>query len=223
MFFYKLEKSWLSFLGKDINKTYIKNISDFIEKESKNKKIYPEKKNIFNCFYFTPVQNVKVVILGQDPYCKEGQANGLAFSVSHKVELPGSLRNIYKELYYDLGIPISNNGYLISWAKQGVLLLNSILTVEKNKPKSHANIGWESFTDNIIKILSKIDKRIIFVFWGKHANDKKKFINLKKNILFESSHPSPLSANKGFFGSRPFSKINMCLKLMKQKQINWKI
>lgn len=215
---------WKKKLFTELKKNYIKNIYKFIEKEEKKKKIiYPKKNDIFNSLNYTTLNNIKVVIVGQDPYCFENQANGLAFSVNRGIALPPSLRNIYIELYNDLNIPISKNGYLINWAKQGILLLNSILTVEKEKPASHMNIGWEILTDHIIKIISNEKKKIIFVLWGKYAASKKNLLNPKNDILIISSHPSNLSANKGFFGSRPFSKINMYLKLIGKKEINWNV
>jgi len=192
---------------------------DFIKKEKKI--IYPFFDDIFYCFKVTPFDNVNVVILGQDPYCFEKQAHGLSFSVPEGIALPSSLKNIYKELNDDLGIPISNNGCLLNWSYQGVLLLNIALTVEKGKPGSHLDIGWEIFTDKVIKLLSESKKKIIFVLWGKHALSKQNLIDLKKNFIISSSHPSGKSSFISFFGSRPFSKINMHLKLMNESLINW--
>lgn len=218
-----IDNSWYDKIKNEFNKPYFINLLDFLEKERFNKIIYPANSEIFSCFRLTSFYNVKVVILGQDPYCNYDQANGLAFSVSCGNKLPPTLINIYKELYSDLGIKNFLNGDLSNWAKQGVLLLNSFLTVEQNKPGSHSNIGWEFFTNFIIKLLSDADKNIIFVLWGKSAYDKIDLIDYKTNIILTSSHPSPISANKGFFGSRPFSKINFNLKMLIKKEIDWRI
>lgn len=216
-----IEKSWHSKLANELNKSYIKNIKKFVENEKKHKIIYPKEKDILNSLNITSLKDVKVVILGQDPYCFENQADGLAFSVPIGIKKPPSLNNIYIELYNDLGIPISKNGCLVNWAKQGILLLNTILTVERGKPGSHANIGWEILTDFIIKTISNTHKNTIFVLWGKYALSKKYILNPNNDILIHSSHPSSFSATKGFFGSRPFSKINMHLKLAGKTEINW--
>lgn len=221
--FKNIEKSWAIKLSHEFKKKYINNLETFLEIERKTKIILPTKDDIFNSMQHTSLNDIKVVILGQDPYCFEGQANGLAFSVSKGIALPPSLKNIYIELYNDLGVPMSKNGCLVNWAKQGVLLLNTILTVEKGKPGSHSNIGWEILTDYIIKTISNMNKNTIFVLWGKYALAKKNILNSKNDILIHSSHPSSFSANKSFFGSRPFSKINMHLKLLGKKEINWQI
>lgn len=218
-----IEKSWHSKLSNELNKGYIKNLRKFIENERKLKKIYPKDDAVLTSINLTPLKSVKVVILGQDPYCFENQADGLAFSVPTGINIPPSLKNIYIELYNDLGIPISKNGCLINWAKQGILLLNTILTVEKNKPGSHANVGWEILTDFIIKTISNTNKNTIFVLWGKYALSKKYLLDQNNDILLYSSHPSSFSAGKGFWGSRPFSKINMHLKLVGKTEINWQI
>ncbi len=185
--------------------------------------IYPPKELIFRALELTPFENIKVVILGQDPYHGEGEANGLAFSVNKGVKLPPSLRNIYEELKSDMGIKIPNHGDLTSWAKQGVLLLNSVLTVEKDKPASHRNIGWEEYTDSIIREISDKKENIVFILWGKYAQSKKAFIDERKHLVISSPHPSPFSANKGFFGSKPFSKTNTYLKSKGKKEIDWRI
>ena len=171
----------------------------------------------------TDYDDVKVVILGQDPYHGVGEANGLAFAVSNGVKLPPSLKNIYKELYDDMGIPISSVGNLECWAKEGVLLLNAVLTVEKDKPASHKNLGWENFTDAIIKKLNEKDTPIVFILWGNFARSKKAFITSPKHLVIESTHPSPFSANNGFFGSKPFSKTNKFLRENNIKEIDWKV
>ena len=195
--FKNIEKSWHLRLSDEFNKKYFKNINTFLCNENEKKKIiYPKEEDIFNFLNFTPINKIKVVIVGQDPYCLEKQANGLAFSVQKGIKIPSSLENIYLELYTDLGIPISKNGYLGKWSKQGILLLNTILTVEKGKPGSHEGIGWEILTDNIIKIISNLKKNTIFVLWGQHALSKKNILNIKNDIIIHSSHPSIFSANK---------------------------
>lgn len=187
------------------------------------KTIYPAKENIFAALKLTPYKDVKVVIVGQDPYHGEGQAHGLSFSVQDHVKIPPSLKNIFKELHNDLNIPISNNGNLTSWAKQGVLLLNAVLTVEKDKPASHQGIGWELLTDYIIKKLNTKNTPIVFILWGNFARSKKKYITNPIHYIIESPHPSPFSANHGFFNSHPFSKTNEFLKSKKIAPINWNL
>ena len=189
----------------------------------KQKEIFPPKNRIFYALKLTDYDEVKVVILAQDPYHGINEANGLAFSVNDGVRLPPSLKNIYKELYNDLKIPISSSGNLVSWAKEGVLLLNTILTVEKDKPASCRNIGWEIFSDAIVKKLNEKNTPVVFILWGAYARSKKKFITNKIHLVIEATHPSPFSANYGFFGSKPFSKTNEFLKKNNIKQINWKI
>ena len=185
--------------------------------------IFPPKKQIFRALELTPFENIKVVILGQDPYHGEGEANGLAFSVNKGIKLPPSLRNIYKELESDLGVKPPIQGDLTSWAKQGVLLLNSVLTVEKDKPGSHRNIGWEEYTDTIIKEISDKKENIVFILWGKYAQSKKDLIDERKHLVISSPHPSPFSARKGFFGSKPFSTTNTYLKSKGKKEIDWRV
>lgn len=187
------------------------------------KEIFPEEKNIFNCLKFTSYQDVKVVIVGQDPYHGVGQANGLAFSVTKGIKLPPSLVNIYKELYDDLEINPSVSGDLSSWAKEGVLLLNSVLTVEKDCPASHQKIGWQLFTDYIIKIINLKETPVVFILWGNFARSKKGLITNPKHLIIESNHPSPFSAYNGFFGSKPFSKTNDFLKKNEIKEIDWSV
>ncbi len=200
------EKSWANELSAEFDKDYFFILQSFVENEYKNKTVFPEKSNIFRAFELTPIDNVSVVILGQDPYHGTGQANGLCFSVNDGVALPPSLKNIFKELKSDLNID-KTNGDLSTWATNGILLLNSVLTVEQNNPASHANMGWELFTDAVIKTLSK-RKNIVYILWGSHAIKKAKSIDDKNNLIIKSPHPSPLSSYRGFFGSRPFSKTN---------------
>lgn len=182
---------------------------------------FPQKEDIFRALTLTPFNKVRVVILGQDPYHNENQANGLAFSVSKDVKIPPSLRNIYKELNNDLSIEIPKHGDLTKWALEGVLLLNSILTVEPHKPASHRNIGWEEYTDDIIKRINKEKQNIVFILWGNYAQEKGKHIDELKHFIIKSPHPSPFSARKGFFGSKPFSRCNNYLKKNRIKEIDW--
>ncbi len=215
--------TWKKIIKKEKKKKYFSNIILFLKKEKKNKKIiYPKKKNILQAFKITNFHDTKVVILGQDPYPNKYQAHGLAFSVPKKNNyIPPSVKNIYKEIKREFkNFIIPKHGYLMKWAKQGVLLLNSILTVENKKPGSHKNIGWEIFTNNIIKYINLYLKNIIFVLWGFLANKKKKFINPQKHLILSSSHPSPLSV-KNFIGCNHFKKINEFLKHKKKKPISW--
>lgn len=198
-----------------------KKFMSVIKKEYDTKTCYPEYKNIFNALRYTPYSNVKIVIIGQDPYHGEGEAHGLSFSVQEGIPLPPSLQNIYKELYNDLGIK-NVKGDLTPWAKEGVLLLNSILSVEKDKPLSHSKLGWQLLTDHIIKLLNQKEEPIVFILWGSYARSKKEFITNKKHLIIESVHPSPLSASRGFFGSKPFSKANYFLKKNNIKEVNFK-
>ena len=194
-----------------------------IEKEYQNKIIYPKKENIYNALKLTPYENVKVVIVGQDPYHGENEAHGLSFSVQKGIKLPPSLKNIYKELLNDLNIVEPNCGDLTSWAKEGVLLLNSVLTVEKDKPASHAKIGWNKYTDYIIQKINEKEKPVVFILWGNFAKTKRELITNPKHLVITSAHPSPFSARNGFFGSKPFSKTNEFLKENNIKPINWQL
>ena len=215
--------SWDTVLDSEYQKEYFKNIVSFINSEYKEKTIFPPKGRILRALNLTDYKDVKVVILGQDPYHGVGEANGLAFAVSSGIKLPPSLQNIYKELNSDLGIPISGVGNLECWAKEGVLLLNAVLTVEKDKPASHKNAGWEHFTDAIIKKLNEKDTPVVFILWGNFAKSKKSFITNPKHLVIESTHPSPFSARYGFFGSKPFSKANDFLKQNGQKEVDWHV
>ncbi len=215
--------SWDQVLSDEFNKEYFKNLINFVKGEYQAKIIYPPQNKVFNALRYTDFNNVKVVILGQDPYHGPNQAEGLSFSVSNEVLKPPSLQNIFKELESDLGIPFPKKNSLIPWSKEGVLLLNAVLTVEEHKPTSHKDRGWEQFTDDIIKILNERDTPTVFILWGAYARSKKKFITNHKHLVIESAHPSPFSARNGFFGSRPFSKTNEFLKKNGIKEINWKI
>lgn len=214
---------WDEVLVKEYNKDYFKRLIKEIYEAYKKGEIYPKYENLFKAFKYTPYHKVKVVILGQDPYHNPNQAHGLAFSVPKGEALPPSLKNIYKELNNDLGIKEPNQGNLEDWAKEGVLLLNSILTVERNKPLSHKDIGWQRFTDKVIRILDNKKSPVIFILWGNFAKSKKLLIINNKKYIIEGSHPSPFSANKGFFGTRPFSRTNKILKYVGLKEINWEI
>ena len=211
---------WDVVLKEEYEKNYFKNIAMFINKEYKEKIVYPPKIDILRALKLTDYNDVKVVILGQDPYHGENEANGLSFSVNEGIKLPPSLKNIYKELYDDLGIT-KTTGDLTSWANQGVLLLNSVLTVLKDTPTSHSKIGWQEYTDAIIKKLNEREKPIVFILWGNYARSKKNLITNKRHYIIESPHPSPFSANSGFFGSRPFSKTNEFLKSKNKKEIKF--
>lgn len=205
------------------NSDGFKKFMSIVENEYKIKTIYPLRENLFNALKLTPYSNVKVVIVGQDPYHGEGEAHGLSFSVQDGIKLPPSLKNIYKELNEDLGILPSKKGDLTKWANEGVLLLNSSLTVIKDQPNSHKDIGWSRLTDYIIKTLNEHETPVVFILWGNFARSKKVFITNQKHLIIESAHPSPFSARNGFFGSRPFSKTNEFLVNNKIKPIDWKL
>lgn len=194
-----------------------------IENEYNTKTIYPPKNYIFNALKLTPYSNTKVVIVGQDPYHGEGEAHGLSFSVQEGIKIPPSLQNIYKELYDDLKIPIASSGDLTKWGKEGVLMLNAVLTVVKDSPASHRNLGWELLTDYIIKVLNQKEEPVVFILWGNFAKEKAKYITNPKHLIITSPHPSPFSARSGFFGSKPFSKANNFLKEHNLKEIDWNL
>ena len=217
----KIEESWLNYLSNEFKSDYMMKLSIFLKEEKKIKTVYPNGGKIFNAFNLTPFPKVKVVILGQDPYHGPNQANGLCFSVNNSVSIPPSLKNIYKELYNDLRIPLNKSGCLERWSKQGILLLNTCLTVEKGKPGSHRNIGWERFTDKVLERLNKHKKNVVYLLWGKQAQEKARIISKVNNKVIMSAHPSPYSANNGFFGSKPFSKTNDYLTNTNQSIINW--
>lgn len=214
---------WDHYLENEYKKEYFQKLLDFIKEEYKSKTIYPKQNEVFNAFRYTDYQDIKVVILGQDPYHGINQAEGLSFSVKDEVLKPPSLKNIFKELESDLGIPFPEHNSLKPWAKQGVLLLNAVLTVEEHKPTSHKDRGWENFTDAVIKVLNERDKPIVFILWGSYARSKKTYITNPIHLVIESAHPSPFSARNGFFGSKPFSKTNEFLKKNGIKEIDWRI
>lgn len=218
-----LKPSWKSILSKEIRQPYFNDIEQYlISAEAQNKVIFPDQSYIFEAFNRTTLHQIKVVIIGQDPYHREGQAMGLSFSVPKSVRIPPSLRNIYKEILNDLGHEIPTHGDLTQWANQGVLLLNSILTVESGQPGSHRKIGWEVFTDRVIEFISNQKKHVVFLLWGAYAKSKSKLINKNKHLILESAHPSPLARNK-FMNNHHFSKTNKYLIENKLDPINWKI
>jgi len=221
-FLNKLKNSWQQVLKEELEKEYYLQLKSFLSKEYRTHNIYPEENAIFNALNYTSYNSVKVVILGQDPYYGHGQAHGLSFSVKPNVALPPSLINIFKELKEDIACTIPNHGDLTKWATEGVLLLNTVLTVKENKPNSHKGIGWEVFTDNIIKKLSERESPIVFILWGNEAQKKAKLIP-SRHFIISSPHPSPLSAYRGFFGSKPFSRANNFLRQNGYEPIDWQI
>lgn len=219
----EFNNKWDDILSGEFSKDYYINLRKFLIDEYKNKKIYPNMYDIFNSLKLTSYEDVKIVILGQDPYHGENQAHGLAFSVNKGIKIPPSLLNMYKELQNDLGCFIPNNGYLVPWAEQGVLLLNTVLTVREGEPNSHKNKGWEIFTDKVISKLNEREDPIIFILWGNNAKEKLKLITNKRHFILTAPHPSPLSASRGFFGCKHFSKANDILKSLHKKEIDWQI
>lgn len=217
-----LPEDWQELLADELEKPYFQQLYDFVLEERQKHTVFPPAKEVFSALRLTPYANVKVMLLGQDPYHDHNQAHGLCFSVRPGVTPPPSLLNIFKELRDDLGCSIPNNGYLVPWAEQGVLLLNAVLTVEAHKPASHANKGWETFTDAIIRKVSDKSDPVVFVLWGNYARKKSALIDKSRHIIIESAHPSPLSA-KRFMGSRPFSKINDALRGFGKEEINWQL
>lgn len=215
-----MHESWKPFLQTEFDQPYFKELSAFLTKAYANKTIYPPKQQVFSAFT-TDLNDIKVVIIGQDPYHGPRQANGLAFSVHPDVQIPPSLQNIFKEIHDDIGTPIPNNGDLTRWAKQGVMLLNNTLTVEAHLAGSHRGKGWEVFTQHVIEYLNKNRPHLVFILWGRDARSKKPMIDQTKHFIIESAHPSPLSAYNGFFGSKPFSKCNAKLKEWNLPEIEW--
>lgn len=218
-----ISNDWLEPLKPEFGKPYYKKLYNKVLEEYRTRQVFPDADDIFNAFNLTPLKEVKVVIIGQDPYHNIAQAHGLCFSVKPDVEIPPSLVNIYKELHDDIGCYIPNNGYLTKWAKQGVLLLNTVLTVRAHEANSHRNIGWEEFTDAAIKILNNQDRPIVYILWGAPAQKKKSMLNNPKHLILMAPHPSPLSAYRGFFGSRPFSRTNEFLQANGLTPIDWQI
>lgn len=219
----KFCNDWQTYIGMEFEKSYYIKIRQFLKEEYKKRCIYPDMYDIFNALHLTAYEDVKVVILGQDPYHGPSQAHGLSFSVKPGVKIPPSLRNIYKELATDIGCSIPNHGYLVKWAEQGVLLLNAVLTVRASEPSSHSKIGWQNFTDAIISKLNERNNPIVFILWGNYARSKKKLITKSHHLIIESPHPSPLSASRGFFGTKPFSRANTFLTENGMEEIDWQI
>lgn len=214
--------SWKKVLKDTLEEPYFAKIESFVDDQRRNFQVFPPEDEVFSAFNYTPFDQVKVVIIGQDPYHDINQAHGLCFSVKPGVKIPPSLRNIYKELNTDLGCQIPNHGYLDKWAKQGVLMINAVLTVRAHEAASHSKIGWQNFTDYVIKVLNEREEPVIFLLWGNFARGKKKLID-DRHYIIESAHPSPLSASRGFFGSKPFSKINLLLEEEGHETIDWQI
>lgn len=217
----QIHPSWKAVLKGEFEKDYFKTLTRFVREEYEGGRVYPAPKDIFRAFDLCPLEKMKVVILGQDPYHGPGQANGLCFAVGEEVTLPPSLRNIYKELHSDLGIEPPASGDLTPWAKQGVLLLNATLTVRARQAGSHQNKGWEEFTDAAIKALSEQKERLVFILWGRYAQNKGSVIDESKHLVLRSAHPSPFSADRGFFGSKPFSQTNAYLEWHGKEPIQW--
>lgn len=218
-----INNSWQEILAPEFEKPYYRQLHQFLKQEYATQKIHPDMFHIYEALQLTPYEKVKVVILGQDPYHGVNQAHGLSFSVQPGVKIPPSLQNIYKELQSDLGYPPVRHGYLTSWAKQGVLLLNTVLTVREGQAYSHRGQGWEQLTDKIIEKLNERPQPIVFILWGKPAQEKIKMINTDKHVVIKSPHPSPLSAHRGFFGSRPFSQTNQALQKFGETPIDWQL
>lgn len=218
-----LKNDWGPLLAPEFEKEYYLTLASFLREEYSTYVVYPKAEDIFNALEYTSYENTKVVILGQDPYHGPDQAHGLSFSVQPGIKTPPSLLNMYKELRDEYGYEIPNNGYLVKWAEQGVLLLNTVLTVRQGEANSHKGKGWEHFTDRVIELLNEREKPVIFILWGRHAQAKKKLITNKKHHIIESVHPSPLSARRGFFGSKPYSKVNTILANMGEREIDWEI
>ena len=214
-------KAWDEILAEEMQKEYYQQLQAFVQKRRSEVRVFPEEKNVFNALELTPFESVKVVILGQDPYHGFGQAHGLSFSVQKGTPLPPSLRNIYKELQEDLGGELPTEGDLSHWAKQGILLLNTVLTVEEGNANSHKGMGWERLTNRLIDSLNELNHPVIFILWGKPAQDKEKLITNPNHVILKAPHPSPLSAYRGFFGSKPFSRVNEILIQQDQTPIRW--
>ena len=219
----KIPASWRSVLGSEIAKPYYQDLQALLVKERAEYTVFPPEDEVFSALELTPFEQVKVLLLGQDPYHDDDQAHGLCFSVRPGVKPPPSLMNMFKELRDDVGFRIPNNGYLVPWAKQGILLLNAVLTVRAHQANSHQGKGWEAFTDAIIKAVSERDKPAVFVLWGGYARKKAALINASRHTIIESAHPSPLSARRGFFGSQPFSGINKALIELGERPIDWQL
>ncbi len=218
-----MPEDWREALAEEFDKPYFQQLEAFVEEERNTQTIYPPPEDVFSAFAYTPYSDLTVLLFGQDPYHGPGQAHGLSFSVKPGIKTPPSLRNMYKELKTDLGCEIPNNGYLEPWAKQGVMMLNAVLTVRHKQANSHQRKGWEKFTDAVIKKVNEKDDRVVFVLWGGKAKKKAKFVDTDKHVIVSSGHPSPLSAHNGFFGSQPYSKVNAALTEAGKDAIDWQI
>ncbi len=219
----RLPASWQATVGKEFDQPYFLQLQEFLDRERAAHTVYPPKDKVYAALQTTPYDRVHVLLLGQDPYHDEGQAHGLAFSVQPGVKPPPSLLNIFKELKSDLGCRIPNNGYLVPWAEQGVLLLNTVLTVRAHEPNSHKGKGWEKFTDAVFRAVNAKEEPVVFVLWGGNAQKKKSLVDQERHAVIESAHPSPLSARNGFFGSKPFSRINAALRQAGKPEIDWQL
>ncbi|HLO86813.1 MAG TPA: uracil-DNA glycosylase [Nostocaceae cyanobacterium] len=219
----QLPGAWQIALAAEFEKPYFTKLQEFIAEERDNHTIFPPEEDVFSAFELTPYENVNVFLLGQDPYHDDNQAHGLCFSVRPGIKPPPSLVNMYKELREDVGFDIPNHGYLVSWAKQGILMLNAVLTVRAHTPNSHKNKGWETFTDAVIKKVNEKTEPVVFVLWGGYAQKKLKLIDSDRHLIIQSAHPSPLSARNGFFGSKPFSAINTALRSFGKPAIDWQL
>jgi uracil-DNA glycosylase len=218
-----LKNDWALLLEMEFAKPYYQQLRKALYNEYQTRTIYPDQYDIYNALHYTPYKDTKVVIIGQDPYHGPGQAHGLSFSVKPGVTIPPSLKNIYKELHDDLGCYIPNHGSLVEWAKQGVLMLNAVLTVRAGTPNSHKGLGWETFTDKVIETLNKRETPVVFILWGAFAQQKQQMISSPQHFIIKSPHPSPFSANRGFFGSKPFSRANAFLRKIGREEIDWQI
>ncbi|MCP8616098.1 uracil-DNA glycosylase [Salirhabdus salicampi] len=219
----QLPNDWHEILKGEFQKSYFQTLKSTLEKEYRNTTVYPKEEEVFQAFHYTAYHATKVVLLGQDPYHGLNQAHGLSFSVRKGEKIPPSLRNIYRELHEDINCPIPNHGCLVDWAKRGVLLLNTVLTVRAHEANSHQKIGWDLFTNEVIRLLNERDKPVVFILWGRQAQQKKGMIHNHHHLIIEAPHPSPLSARRGFFGSRPFSKTNNYLQSIGEPTIDWEI
>ncbi|XEC96909.1 uracil-DNA glycosylase [Paenibacillus tarimensis] len=217
------QNDWAELLQPELEKDYYRSLRSFLADQYRSKTVYPDKHHIFNALHYTSFEQTRVVILGQDPYHGPNQAHGLSFSVLPGVRVPPSLQNIYKELKDDLNCTVPSHGSLVSWAKQGVLLLNAVLTVQGGEANSHKGIGWERFTDAVIDVLNRRERPLVFILWGKHAQDKAANIDKQRHFVIASAHPSPFAAHRGFFGSRPFSRANQFLQSIGCDPIEWQI
>ncbi|GCE13801.1 uracil-DNA glycosylase [Tengunoibacter tsumagoiensis] len=219
----QIPESWHEHLDAEISKPYFTQLAQFVDTERQHSTVFPPEEQVFSSLRITPYEKVNVLLLGQDPYHDDNQAHGLCFSVQPGIKPPPSLVNMYKELREDLGYSIPNHGYLVPWAEQGILMLNAVLTVRAHTPNSHKNHGWETFTDQVIRVVNAKSDPVVFVLWGGYAQKKVGLIDTSRHTIIQSAHPSPLSARNGFFGSRPFSKINEALKKAGKPEINWQL